>query len=141
MTLRSEKVNRKKQKMRKKRHGAASHFLRYHAVPSGKSRRRRFAAIHMPIKMKGVCLYGICIRCRICFPLCAVVTKTHSFRPTYWGKKPAGKLCARINLNCLPGLLRRGVETVCPAQNQAGMSEKKILNLYSVKKCVLGAYF
>ena len=59
-------------------------------------------AEHMPIKTKGVFLYGICIRCRI-FPLCAVFTKTHSFRQTYWGKKPAGKLCARIDLNSFAG--------------------------------------
>ena len=106
----------RKQKTQKKRHGAASHFLRYHAVPSGKSRRRRFVCHTYADKdERSVLIRHMHPMSDLFSALRGYSTKTHSFRPDLLGEKPAGKLCARINLNSSPELLKRGVETVCPA--------------------------
>lgn len=101
MTLHSEKVNRK---TKKRKNGTAQYRTFCDTVPCRQAKAEEISPLaeHMPIKTKGVFLYGICIRYRI-FPLCAVFTKPHSLRQTYWGKKPAGKLCARIDLNSFAG--------------------------------------
>lgn len=87
MTLHFEKVNRKNKK--RKKSGTVRHRTFCDTTPCrpAKADEGVSFAIHMPIKMKGVCLYGICIRCRICFPLCADIQRKRILSDlTYWGK-------------------------------------------------------
>lgn len=101
MTLYSEKVNRKTKK-RKKRHGTVSHLLRYCAVPSGKSRGNLSACRTYADKDERSVLV------RHMHPISDFsalrgIYETAFFPTDLLGEKPAGKLCARIDLNSFAG--------------------------------------
>lgn len=85
MTLHSEKVNRK---TKKRKNGTAQYRTFCDTVPCRQAKAEEISPLaeHMPIKTKGVFLYGICIRYRI-FPLCAVFNETAFFPTDLLGEK------------------------------------------------------